>query len=189
MVTVNSIKGNLTLAKFLELPETKPANEYINGKIEQKPMPQGKHSILQRELTFAITIALKTQKIGQAFPELRCTFDGRSIVPDIAVFRQERIPRDNDGQVANSFQLPPDWIIEILSPQQSHSKVIRNILHSLDNGTQMGWLLDPEEFLIFVYYGDKSVQLFERPERILPVPEFAERLQLTVGEIFAWLKE
>jgi Uma2 family endonuclease len=31
----------LSLAEFLELPETKPASEYINGRIYQKPMPQG----------------------------------------------------------------------------------------------------------------------------------------------------
>ena len=28
-----------TLEKFLKLPETKPAREYIDGKIYQKPMP------------------------------------------------------------------------------------------------------------------------------------------------------
>jgi Uma2 family endonuclease len=32
----------LTLAAFLELPETKPASEYIDGQIIQKPMPPGK---------------------------------------------------------------------------------------------------------------------------------------------------
>jgi hypothetical protein len=30
----------LTLTKFLNLPETKPASEFINGKIIQKPMPR-----------------------------------------------------------------------------------------------------------------------------------------------------
>jgi len=42
----------LTLLEFLDLPETKPASEYIDGAIIQKPVPQGKHSILQRELSF-----------------------------------------------------------------------------------------------------------------------------------------
>jgi Uma2 family endonuclease len=30
----------LTLNEFLDLPETKPAAEFINGKVIQKPMPQ-----------------------------------------------------------------------------------------------------------------------------------------------------
>ncbi len=77
---------SLTLEEFLKLPETKPTSEYINGQIIQKPMPQGKHSIVQRELTFAVDRPLRDQKIARAFPELRCTCGGRSIVPDIAVF-------------------------------------------------------------------------------------------------------
>jgi Uma2 family endonuclease len=179
----------LSLEEFLGLPETTPASEYIDGKIVHKAMPQGKHSILQRELSFALTLALKPERIAQAFPELRCTFGGRSIVPDIAIFRTQRIPRDHDGQVANVFNLHPDWTIEILSPQQSQTKVIRNILHCLDNGTEMGWLLDPEESFIFVYKADKSVQLFENVEVVLPVPEFAKAVQLKVSEIFNWLKQ
>lgn len=33
-----------SLEAFLELPETKPASEFINGQIIQKVMPQGEHS-------------------------------------------------------------------------------------------------------------------------------------------------
>lgn len=36
----------LTLAEFLQLPETKPANEFLDGYIYQKPMPQGKQLCL-----------------------------------------------------------------------------------------------------------------------------------------------
>jgi Uma2 family endonuclease len=47
-------KGSITLEAFLEMPETKPASEYIDGQIHQKPMPQGEHSTLQRDLLFKI---------------------------------------------------------------------------------------------------------------------------------------
>lgn len=178
----------LTLEAFLQLPETKPASEYIDGAIIQKAMPSGKHSILQRELSFVLTATFRTDKQAQAFPELRCTFGGRSIVPDIAIFRTLRIPRDDRGNIANEFGLPPDWTIEILSPNQSQTRVVRNILHCLDRGTEMGWLIDPDEACIFVYDADRSVQVFDSPDIRLPVPEFASELHLTVGEIFNWLK-
>ncbi|MFN9817256.1 MAG: Uma2 family endonuclease, partial [Pseudanabaena sp.] len=35
--------NNLSIEEFLALPETKPASEYIDGQIYQKPMPQGQH--------------------------------------------------------------------------------------------------------------------------------------------------
>lgn len=178
----------MPLAQFLDLPETKPASEYINGDIIQKPMPQGEHSTLQGDLVSVLNGTLKPQKVGRAYPELRCTFGERSIVPDVSVFQWARIPRRPDGRVANAFHIPPDWTIEILSPQQNQTKVIRNILYCLDHGTEMGWLLDPGESSVFVYGKDKSIQIFEDADSILPTPAFAQAVQLTVGEIFDWLK-
>lgn len=178
----------LSLDEFLSRPETEPASEYVNGKIIQKPMPQGKHSIIQRELSFALTLAFRPTGVAQAFPELRCTFGGRSIIPDIAVFRSERIPCDVDGQVANSFNLQPDWTIEILSPGQSQTRVTRNVIHCLNHGSEMGWIIDPAESLIFTYGLGRSVDAFEELSDRLPVPEFAESVELTLGEVFDWLK-
>ena len=179
----------LTLSEFLQLPETKPASEYTNNQIIQKPMPQGEHSTIQGELIIAINKVTKPDKVARAFPELRCTFAGRSIVPDLAVFRWERIPRNQHGGVANVFTLAPDWIIEILSPKQSQTKVIAKILHCLNHGTQMGWLIDPQERVVFVYYLKQQPELFDQPEQMLPVPAFASELELTVGDLFDWLLE
>lgn len=179
----------LTLDQFLQLPETKPASEFVEGKILQKPIPQGKHSTIQGDLVLAVNQVLKPQHIGRAYPELRCSFGGRSIVPDIAVFRWERIPRDENGQVSNLFLQPPDWTIEILSPDQSQTKVVRNILHCLMHGTQIGWLIDPEEELVFVYFADRKIEVVEAPEDRLPVPLFAEPVIITLAQLLSWLEE
>jgi Uma2 family endonuclease len=82
----------LTLDKFLQIPETEPAIEFIDGQSFQKPMPQGQHSRLQRKLLNLINQTAEPETVAEAFPELRCTFGGRSIVPDIAVVRCDRIP-------------------------------------------------------------------------------------------------
>jgi len=64
------------------LPETKPASEYIDGQVYQNPMPKEQQHI-QIELASAINQVGKPQK-AYALTELRCTFGGGSIVPDIA---------------------------------------------------------------------------------------------------------
>ncbi|QIR38815.1 Uma2 family endonuclease [Tolypothrix sp. PCC 7910] len=179
----------LTLEEFLQLPETKPASEYIDGHIIPKPMPQGKHSTLQGELVAAINFVVKPQRIARAFPELRYTFGGRSTVPDIAVFIWSRIPRDENGEVANIFPIAPDWTIEILSPDQSQTKVTKNILHCLKHGTQMGWLIDPDEQTVFVYRPKQETEVFDEPDAILPTPLFASELHLTIKDLLAWLLE
>jgi len=179
----------VTLEEFLRLPETKPASEYVDGQIVQKPMPQRKHSTIQGELVTTINAVMKPQRIARAFPELRCTFGGRSTVPDVSMFVWQRIPRDQNGAIANVFRLAPDWTIEILSPDQSQTKVTKNILHCLKYETQMGWLIDPEEQTVFVYRANQQPEVFDEPEQQLPVPSFASEVRLSVGELFGWLLE
>lgn len=181
---VQVLPKKLTLLEFLKLPETKPASEYIDGEIIQKPMPQGEHSAIQGELTSDLNAVLKKSKIAWALPELRCTFGGRSIVPDIAVFTWARIARKENGAIANTFTTAPDWIIEILSPDQNQTKVTKNILHSLKHGTLVGWLIDPNEGSVFVYWLTQPTEVFDEPDQLLPVPSFASQFKLTVGELF-----
>ena len=169
--SINS-EAKLSLEEFLQLPETKPASEYINGEIYQKPMPQGEHSRIQGSLLNAINQIGQPQKLALALPELRCTFSGSVIVPDIAVFEWQNIPLRPNGRIANRFEIAPDWTIEILSPEQPANRVIRKIAFCLNNGTKLGWFVDPE---------DESVTIFE-PART-PVVKSGDEL-LTVLEVF-----
>jgi Uma2 family endonuclease len=105
------------------------------------------------------------------------------------VFTWERIPRKENGGVANVFAIAPDWTIEILSPDQSQTKVTKNILHCLKYETQMGWLIDPEEQTVFVYLPNQQPEVFDEPEQQIPVPSFAREIKLTVGNLFGWLME
>ncbi|TAG97668.1 MAG: Uma2 family endonuclease [Oscillatoriales cyanobacterium] len=139
---VQTLPKSLTLEEFLKMSETKLASEYIDGAIIQKPIPQGEHSVIQGELTSAANADLKPQKVARAFPELRCIFGDRAIVPDVTVFTWERIPRKENGGVANVFAIAPDWTIEILSPDQSQTKVTKNILHCIKHGSETGFLSD-----------------------------------------------
>lgn len=177
----------LTLEAFLQLPETKPASEFLDGKITQKPMPQGKHSRIQLDLATLINQTVRPQKIAHAFPELRCTFGGSSIVPDIAVFVWERIPVDEKGEIANVFPISPDWVIETLSPGQRVTKVTKNILRCLKHNTQIGWLIAPEDKAVFVYKPKQEIEVLDEPGTVLPMPSFMTQLTLTVEDLFSLL--
>jgi len=184
-MTITAAKP-LSLEEFLQLPETKPASEFIAGDIIQKPMPKGRHSRLQGKLSSEINLVTENSKIAYAFPELRCSFGNRSIVADIAVFLWSNIPFLPDGEVPDSFELPPDWVIEILSPDQKPNKVISNILYCLDHGSQLGWFLDPNDLSILVFKRDRQ-PLFREKKDSLPILAEIE-LNLTVEEVFSWLK-
>jgi Uma2 family endonuclease len=180
------VTESTTLEDFFKLPniEESPAWEYINGEAIQKPMAGGKHSLLQKRLV-AIIDALESNY--EAFPELRCTCGNRSVVPDVAVISRNQLPVDENGEIISSgIDFAPAWIIEILSPAQSQTKVTGNILHCLRNGSQLGWLIDPSDRCVLVYQPNRLPDLLAGQD-ILPVLEDMN-LTLSVDEIFAWLQ-
>ncbi|MCC5898813.1 MAG: Uma2 family endonuclease [Phormidium sp. BM_Day4_Bin.17] len=176
----------LSLEQFLKQPETKPASEFIAGEILQKPMPKGRHSRLQGKLCQEINQRTEAAKIAYAFPELRCSFANRSLVPDVAVFLWDEIPFLANGEVPDRFDLPPSWVIEILSPDQRPNKVIGNLLHCLEYGSQLGWFVDPDDASILVFLPD-SRPILRQHQDPLPMLE-AIPLSLTVAEVFGWLR-
>ncbi|MBW4686510.1 MAG: Uma2 family endonuclease [Komarekiella atlantica HA4396-MV6] len=181
-----TVSESTTLEKFLKLPyiEESPAWEYINGEAIQKPVGGGKHSLLQKRLVAVI------DELGsnyEAFPELRCTCGNRSVVPDVVVISTNQLPLDESGDIISSgIDFAPAWVIEILSPAQSQTKVTGNILHCLRNGSQLGWLIDQSERSILVYQPNSLPDLLAGQDT-LPVLEDLN-LALSVDEIFAWLQ-
>lgn len=176
----------LTLEDFLAQPETKPASEYIKGEITQKPMPKGRHSRLQGKLCSVINNLVEDSKTAYAFPELRCSFGNRSTVPDIAVFQWQNIPFLAEGQVPDRFELSPDWVIEILSPGQKTNKVIGNILHCLEHGSELGWFVDPDDHSVLIFSRDRQPRLIEGEQLVPTLTNIP--LQITADDLFTWLK-
>lgn len=169
-----------TLQDFLKLPniEESPAWEFVDGQANQKPMPTTHHSILQKRLTAAIDQA---DSAYEAFPELRCILSSNSVVPDITVIRRERIPSRNIP-----VEGAPDWMIEILSPDQSTTKLIAKIQNCLQEGTQLGWLIDSDEQVVMVLWPDSRMALLKNSDR-LPVLDDIP-LDLTVEQVFNWVR-
>ncbi|MCC3436998.1 Uma2 family endonuclease [Microcoleus sp. PH2017_05_CCC_O_A] len=176
----------ITLEEFLKLPETKPASEYIEGEIIQKPMPKTKHSRLQGRFLRTINEVVEEPKIAYAFPELRCTFGGRSIVPDVAVLLWEQMEFDSNGEPLDDVLIAPYWAIEILSPEQSSNRVTKKIIHCLEHGCQLGWLVDPGDRSILAFLPNQQPQFCEGSD-VVPVPEIIP-LNITAEQVFSWLR-
>lgn len=149
-------------------------------------MLKGKHSQLQTRFSAEINLVAEPNRLACAFTELRCTFGGRSIVPDITVFSWQRIPLDANGEIENTFEIAPDWVIEILSPEQSPSRVIDKILFCLNHGTELGWLIDPQERLIIIFKPEHQPEIKEGQEN-LPILSLLEHWQISVQDVFSWL--
>ncbi|NET35000.1 MAG: Uma2 family endonuclease [Cyanothece sp. SIO1E1] len=169
------------LEAFLTQPniETSPAWEFINGQAQQKPMPSLFHSRLQRNLVNTIN---NQTDAYEAIQELRCIVSPLSPVPDIAVVASDRLTSEEDGPL----QGPPDWLIEIRSPDQSTLDLQNKILHCLGNGTQLAWLIDIQRQQVWVWQGQELPMIYAGTETL---PTLGNISDLTVAAVIAMTQQ
>lgn len=146
----------------------------------------GTHSRLQLKLCNTINAVTEAAKIAYTFPKLRCSFGTRSIVPDIAVFHWPNIALDTDGEPLDNVTRPPDWTIEILSPDQAPNRVVNNIVYCLQYGCSLGWLIDPADRSVAIYQPN-SLPTFHEGEAPLTVPDTID-VAITATQLFDLLK-
>jgi Uma2 family endonuclease len=181
------VRKALTLEEFLRLPEQKPVLEYIDGRVRPKAVPQFKHSWISTKLAEHLNRFSEPAGMGAAIVELRCTFDGRSIVPDVVFLREEHIACDEDGMLVNEVLIPPDIHIEVISPKQSLREANEKLIHATAHGCPLGWLIHPEKLTVDVYRPGAA------PERLpddgaLTGEPVLPGYRLPVAELFGWLR-
>jgi Uma2 family endonuclease len=181
-------RQGLTLEDFLRLPEQKPALEYeADGTVTQKVAPQGYHSRIQTKLSAWLNDHAEPDELAMAFSELRTTYAGASYVPDVAVYRWERIPWDANGKIPKVFLLPPDAAIEIRSPEQSRSSQVRRCEWYVAHGVEIALLVEPEHETVRVFRPGATPALLQAADQIDFGPILPD-LQLGVDELFGWLR-
>ncbi len=181
------IGERLTLEEFLALPEEEPALEYEDGVITQKPMPKRVHSRLQFVLARLFDRFGEAERLYLVFTELRFTLGARSYVPDLAVYLWDRIPVDDKGELFNDAPEPPDVAVEIVSPEQSVTALIRKCLWYVENGVKAALIVDPMDRTVLLFraglpyrahQGDEAIDLSD------VLPEF----RTTPAQIFGTLR-
>jgi Uma2 family endonuclease len=187
MSSTHQTRKNLTLEQFLQLPEEEPPLEYVDGRIEAKVSPQHMHSKIQTKLATYLDSFAERTRSGSACVELRCTFAGRSIVPDVVFLLKEHIELDDDGRLVDEIRRPPDIHVEVISPDRKRKRSHDKLVHSTAHGCPLGWLIHPYNETIDVYRPGHS------PERlaadgVLDGEPVLTGFRLPVAEVFGWLR-
>ena len=115
----------------------RPDCDYIEGELRERNLGQQDHSNLQSEVLF--WFRLRAAQLGlKAFVEQRIRVGlNRYRIPDVCVV-QVPVPRE---QV---FTFPPHIVIEILSPEDTFSRLQERFDDYLAMGVQNIWVLNPE---------------------------------------------
>jgi Uma2 family endonuclease len=100
--------------------------------------------------------------------------------PDTAWVRRSRVDALTREQKRKFIPLCPDFVVELRSPTDRLSTVQAKMQEYMENGAQLGWLIDPEERRVYIYLPRGQMQLLENPP-MLPgdpvLPGFVLHLQ------------
>jgi Uma2 family endonuclease len=177
----------LTLKQFLKLPEQVPALEYFNGVVTQKMPPMIEHSALQAEMVQFLNSLFRARRIARAFPELRASFDGVSVVPDVSLYRWDRIPRTPEGRLTSPVTAAPDLAVEIWSVGQSLQEQTERCEWYVQHGVTVALLVHHRQQTIREFRPAEPILLHQPGDRI-SLAEIAPGAELDVTEIFAALQ-
>ena len=177
------LQQGLTLEEFLMLPEEKPALEFWEGLVTQKVSPKTRHARMQYKFAELINHFAEPRKLALAFPELRATYDGCSLVPDVAVYRWERIPREPNGRPVNDLFVPPDIAIEIASPKQSLDDLANKCRWYVQHGVAIAITVDPENDTVTQFAANVEPRVLGEDAGI-DLDAVLPRFHVTVKELF-----
>jgi Uma2 family endonuclease len=181
------LQREMTLDQFLALPELKPALEYQAGKVTQKVSPKAPHGKLQATVARLFDNFAEPIRLASAFTETRTTFGGNSLVPDVSLYRWDRIPLDSNGRVIDDFTTPPDIAVEILSPGQSLREAISRCGWYVRNGVEIALLVNPRDDSDRLFRSGAEPELLTGADRI-ELDSVLPGFRLTVQDLFDALR-
>ncbi|MEH1790754.1 MAG: Uma2 family endonuclease [Nostoc sp.] len=177
-------KNQLTLQEFLNLPsgEGDITCELIDGQAIPKMSPKFFHAKLTRVLLNLIEQSCEGK--GEVCPEwaVALTRRGRDWmpIPDILYISYERLPANWDENEA--CPVPPDLVIEIISPGQTFGQMAAKAKDYLDAKVLRVWVLDSKARSITVFYPDAAPQTYMGED--LLTDSLFEGLEFTVEQVF-----
>ena len=135
-------------AEYLALPEEKPYLEYIDGVVEQKPMPDSLHRRLVMFLNHLI-YSYVIRVGGDGGPE------GRVRLPDGGGYRLPDTAYWVAGKYSGNDSVP-SVVIEVRSDDQSMPELRRKCRSFRANGVDVCWLIDPYRRWVEVFEGERD---------------------------------
>ncbi len=96
--------------------------------------------------------------------------NGATRAPDASWVRRSRLKNLTVKQKQRFLPLCPDFVVELRSPSDRLSDVKDKMEEYLDNGAELGWLLDPGSRRVYVYRPDSPLEVLDNPQQILGGP-------------------
>ena len=133
-----------TYEDLLAAPEHLVA-EIIHGQLVTHPRPAPRHAVVSSGLGVDIGGPYDRGRGGPGgwwiIDEPEIHLGGHVLVPDLAGWRRERMPKLPDTAW---FEIAPDWLCEVLSPSTARTDRVEKLPIYAQAGVVHVWLVDPD---------------------------------------------
>ena len=148
------VKRYATYEDLAAVPDTMVA-ELIDGDLITSPRPASPHARATTQLGSKLTVSFDGPPDGAGAPggwwilfEPELHFGRNVLVPDLAGWRRERMPRIPN---VTGFTLAPDWVCETISPSTGSIDRGRKMRIYAQEGVAHLWIVEPIARTIEVY--------------------------------------
>ena len=140
-----------TYDDLLKLPDDK-IGEIVDGELYASPRPAVPHVVAHSALNSELGAPFQFGRGGPGgwwiLVEAEIHLEDDTLVPDLAGWRRERLPRMPN---APAVTLAPDWVCEILSPSTERLDRVRKLPAYARHGVGHAWLINPSTRTLEVY--------------------------------------
>jgi Uma2 family endonuclease len=128
----------------------------------------GKTGIRNFELTGSFWTWTKKDGTGKGFDSstLFTLPNGAKRSPDLAWVRNERWNQLSEKEQEQFPPLCPDFVVELRSASDSLKVLQDKMQEYIENGAQLGWLIDPFEKKVYVYRPHSAIEVLDNPQAI-----------------------
>jgi Uma2 family endonuclease len=92
--------------------------------------------------------------------------NGAKRSPDAAWVRRDRWEALSEEEQEEFAPLCPDFVIELRSPRDRLSTLQSKMAEYIENGAQLGWLIDPRNKRVHIYRPGRPVEVLESPDSV-----------------------
>ncbi len=93
--------------------------------------------------------------------------NGATRSPDVSWVKKSRLMQLTLEQKQRFLPLCPDFVIELRLPSDNLKTLQAKMQEYRDNGTSLGWLINPQQRQVFIFQPEKEVVILDNPEFLI----------------------
>jgi Uma2 family endonuclease len=174
----------LTAEEFAERPDPGHPEELVKGRVVAMAISRPRHGEICGNAVFLLGNHAEERGLGRVLCNAGVITERSPDTvrgADVSFYSFARVPK---GRLPDGYlEVPPDLVVEVLSPSDRWPKVLAKVAEHLDAGTTVVIVLDDARALAHVFRSDGTTRMLTVEEE-LTIPDILGDFCVKVGRFF-----